>query len=90
LRDLGEVCAESRQQVAGLVEQAEACFARLCVSNNEFSIERGALDASLATSIDRIKAVMEQVWSTFQLIFFLIVIDCDFLFGDFWIGHLTF
>ena len=63
VRDLGEVCAESRQQVAGLVEQAEACFARLCASNNEFSSDRSGLDASLATSIDRIKAVMEEVWS---------------------------
>jgi hypothetical protein len=71
LRDLGEACAESRQQVAGLAEQAEACFARLCVSNNDFSNERGALDASLAISIDRIKAVMEEVCFTFFLMRFV-------------------
>ena len=65
LRDLGEVCAESRQQITGLVEQAEACIARLCVSNKDFSCLSGALHASLTASIDRIKAVLEEVSYSF-------------------------
>ena len=53
--DLGDVCADS---VTGLVEEAEACFARLCVSNDYFSKERDALDASLRWH-DRKKFVPE-------------------------------